>query len=326
MGKWLRLSVLLSSLGVFTSTKTVTTSIGNCKLALPLALVSGQRWEAGRAFDGTVGILDFDSEQGMGEVLIHRSVSGDLRLDCRGAASLYRSLPIAELTAKLCLRGQSDASGVDVRYPDPTLRDTFDISRLDGKPAEEIIEWVGNRRELLLPLPRRFIYQYHMLHRGFGAVLIHGETNKIFVHKRSSQKKVFPSMLDMFIGGVSAYKESAMTTLVRELDEEVGVDLSEVEMPFIDRQGVDDSLPSSSPYHLSSGSQVVYLGDITVRTAMNHCLVDCFAVKLAPFLANSIQFRDGEIEWGQWMNLEELYALLENGGEANFVPDGMQVQ
>ena len=38
--------------------------------------------------------------------------------------------------------------------------------------------------------------------------------------------RVFPSMYDMFVGGVSSSGESSLQTLLRELNEEVGLDFT----------------------------------------------------------------------------------------------------
>ena len=46
---------------------------------------------------------------------------------------------------------------------------------------------------------RIFAHKFNILHKGIGALVVDSK-NKIFVHKRSKMKKVFPSMLDMFIG------------------------------------------------------------------------------------------------------------------------------
>lgn len=46
---------------------------------------------------------------------------------------------------------------------------------------------------------------------------------EVYCHRRTSTKRVFPSMYDMFIGGVSGTMEPAATTALRELGEELGL-------------------------------------------------------------------------------------------------------
>jgi hypothetical protein len=80
---------------------------------------------------------------------------------------------------------------------------------------------------------------------------------------------------------------------------------------------------------LSSSSEVsavLYAGDTIVKTALNHCLVSCFLVFLNTLQSEKIIFKDGEIESGSWMLLSGLETNLSDHGDADFVPDGMQVK
>ena len=74
------------------------------------------------------------------------------------------------------------------------------------------------------------MHNFNILHRGIGAMVFDRE-RKIFVHQRAATKRIFPSMYDMFIGGVSTAKEPSFTTLVRELSEEADIDLLRAEIP-----------------------------------------------------------------------------------------------
>jgi hypothetical protein len=71
-------------------------------------------------------------------------------------------------------------------------------------------------------------------------------------------------------------------------------------------------------------SNIRYLSKTTIETSYNHCIVDCYAVTCTEKIGSSIAFKDGEVQWGEWMTNEELnLMLLEREGE--FVPDGLQV-
>ena len=85
----------------------------------------------------------------------------------------------------------------------------------------QVIDWVSEAGEMIAPLPRSFVHKFNILHKGMG-VLLFDRDEKIFVHQRASTKRIFPSLFDMFIGGVSASKELPMQTLIRELNEEAG--------------------------------------------------------------------------------------------------------
>lgn len=102
----------------------------------------------------------------------------------------------------------------------------------------EIVDWVSTEGIPLIPLPRTLVHKYNLLHKGIGA-LIFNSKGDIFVHQRAATKRLFPSMWDMFIGGVSATKESAISTLIRELKEEAGLD-------FVNCLTVGSSVSSSA--------------------------------------------------------------------------------
>eukprot|EP01035_Chromulina_nebulosa_P027744 gene27744-36525_t len=115
----------------------------------------------------------------------------------------------------------------------------FVLRRSASHQKEELVDWLSlstynnsniSTVKILLPAVRRsFIHKNNLLHRGIGAILLREEYNgdiEIFVHKRASSKRLFPSMWDMFIGGVSSSAESPISTLFRELEEECGLDLS----------------------------------------------------------------------------------------------------
>jgi isopentenyldiphosphate isomerase len=265
-------------------------------------------------------------------ITIDSSRQSSFILDCIGSISLYESMPLIELASQLCINTYGcNVSDIFFHSSESIILPHLNLENLSPKPTDEVIGWIGTKREPIMALPRRLVHKYNMLHRGFGALLIHSKTQDIFVHKRAATKRIFPSMLDMFIGGVPLYKETVMNCLIRELEEEVGVDLRDTELPVLDyakpNRGQRDSLIArkSSDLKIISETSIVYLGEITVKTALNHCLVDCFAVRLAPMHADNIQFRDGEVEWGEWMSLSKLLALLEGEGEQRFVPDGLQV-
>ena len=173
-------------------------------------------------------------------------------------------------------------------------------------PQVELVDWSSvDGLRCLSTLPRSIIHKYNLLHKGIGALILN-ESNQIFVHQRSSSKLIFPSMYDMFIGGVSSTKESSMQTLFRELKEELGIDLA--------------SEISSS----SESSIVRYVGNTIIATEYNHCIVDCFVIHCPMEVAKELRFNDGEVEWGQWMTHEELQRLLDDS-RSRFVPDGLQV-
>lgn len=218
--------------------------------------------------------------------------------------------------------------------------------------GEELIEWIAEdnnvqNRPVLTWVSRSLIHKFNLLHRGIGAILVNqpqpllptelpiyatsGEQARsdapmVYVHKRAATKRLFPSNLDMFIGGVSKAGEPAGETLLRELNEECGLDL------VVTGNALDGS---ESDGRNEDSTSITYLGETTVKTNCNHCIVDCFQVSLSDRRSSEIAFRDGEIEWGQWVSFSELQEMIAqssafSSGESEtrpfpFVPDGMQV-
>jgi 8-oxo-dGTP pyrophosphatase MutT (NUDIX family) len=163
-------------------------------------------------------------------------------------------------------------------------------------------------------------------------------------------------MFDMFIGGVSAAGESSVQTLIRELQEEVGIDLMHTEnfentaaaylknadttskINFVKKLLRDSDVSESKQKEIeymskditdsksfSVGNTIKFLGRTKCYTGYNHCLVDVFAVKLLDTTIADMAFKDGEVQFGEWLTLVELRNRLLQGGRDKFVPDGLQV-
>ncbi len=164
----------------------------------------------------------------------------------------------------------------------------------------EIIDWYDDKGNIICPLPREFVHYHNLLHRGVGIVL-RRKPNEVYMHKRSISKRTWPGLLDTMIGGIGVSGSSTLTTLVRELKEELNLDINARPIPT-----------------------VVFLGTTTVETEQNQCIVDNYIVHLSDGdEGRAFQFRDGEIEWGRWTNLPEMHAMIE-ADESAFVPSGLQ--
>lgn len=184
------------------------------------------------------------------------------------------------------------------------LREWLSRSRAATLGDGEMIEWVADddSSEVLCPVPRSLAMTLTLRHRGIGVLLLSPDGNKVLVHKRADTKRVFPSMLDQWVGGVCGVGEREIDTLRREVDEETGIAMG-----------------------LEGGPETTTcLGVMDVQTAFNNCRVHCYAVRLDAAQVSSLAFRDGEIAWGRFMPLAELRDLLASRRD-EFVPDGMQV-
>jgi hypothetical protein len=85
-----------------------------------------------------------------------------------------------------------------------------------------------------------------------------------------------------------------------------------------------------TPVHLNPTNIYIYTLTLpsvppTTRTPTTTYTIQCYSLLLSPSHSSSIHFADGEIQWGEWMEVGELYVLLQQKRD-DFVPDGMQVR
>ena len=111
----------------------------------------------------------------------------------------------------------------------------------------EVAELVDATGRPLGHVPRQLVHSYNLLHRGIGVLvyrrpsspeattdLDHDDDDnddltrslskwQLYVHQRTATKRLFPSLYDMFVGGVSLATEEARVTAEREVAEELGL-------------------------------------------------------------------------------------------------------
>lgn len=88
--------------------------------------------------------------------------------------------------------------------------------------ADEIIDIVDENDRVVGRSPRGEAYAKGLRHRC-AFVLARDAEGRIFVHRRTPGKLVFPSLYDMFVGGVVGAGESYDEAALREAEEELGV-------------------------------------------------------------------------------------------------------
>ncbi|MFC4036072.1 NUDIX hydrolase [Streptomyces polygonati] len=88
--------------------------------------------------------------------------------------------------------------------------------------ADEIIDIVDEHDNVVGRSPRGEAYARGLRHRC-AFILARDAQDRIFVHRRTARKLVFPSLYDMFVGGVVGAGESYDETALREAEEELGV-------------------------------------------------------------------------------------------------------
>ena len=139
-------------------------------------------------------------------------------------------------------------------------------------------------------VPRHWVHQYNLLHRGIGVLVtkdvpillssslptLEQQQPDIYCHQRTSTKRIFPSLYDMFIGGVSLVGESSMATALREVSEELGI-------------------TTIQPQCLTQR-----LFQCIVCTSYNRCVVDVFGYTIHS-TSDTIVWQEEEVAWGAFV-------------------------
>ncbi|MFE4552507.1 NUDIX hydrolase [Streptomyces sp. NPDC056785] len=88
--------------------------------------------------------------------------------------------------------------------------------------ADEILDIVDENDVVVGVSPRAEAYARGLRHRCVF-VRARDAEGRLFVHRRTATKLVFPSLYDMFVGGVVGAGESYDSAALREAEEELGV-------------------------------------------------------------------------------------------------------
>ncbi|TJZ43514.1 NUDIX domain-containing protein [Streptomyces piniterrae] len=88
--------------------------------------------------------------------------------------------------------------------------------------ADELLDVVDENDEVLGQAPRAESYARRLRTRC-AFILVRDAEDRIFVHRRTPRKLVFPAHYDMFVGGVVGAGESYDEAALREAEEELGV-------------------------------------------------------------------------------------------------------
>ncbi|MET7606826.1 NUDIX domain-containing protein [Streptomyces avermitilis] len=89
-------------------------------------------------------------------------------------------------------------------------------------PADELLDIVDENDRVVGQSARGEAYARGLRHRCVFILARDGE-GRIFVHRRTPTKLVFPSLYDMFVGGVVGAGETYDDAALREAEEELGV-------------------------------------------------------------------------------------------------------
>jgi isopentenyldiphosphate isomerase len=88
--------------------------------------------------------------------------------------------------------------------------------------ADELIDWVDEQDQVIGQVTRARMRRENLLHRCI-AVMCLDSTGRVYVHRRTDTKDVYPGLHDAFVGGVVGAGESYEDAALREIAEELGV-------------------------------------------------------------------------------------------------------
>lgn len=162
----------------------------------------------------------------------------------------------------------------------------------------EMSEMVDSNGCRLGCIPRSLVHKFNVLHRGIGVVICrdahitrnidencNNNLHNIYVHKRTDTKQIFPSLYDMFVGGVSTAGEEPRLTAAREVAEELGL----TRALRTQLRDIEDDAALSDP-----------LFSCIVCTAYNRCVVTVFTYKYVSG-KEIIKWQEEEVAWGEFV-------------------------
>jgi isopentenyldiphosphate isomerase len=170
------------------------------------------------------------------------------------------------------------------------IGETPDDREVDGiDPGDEVLDVVDEEDRVVGQATRREVRAGRLLHR-FSSVLCRDPAGRLYVHRRTDDKDVYPGMYDTAAGGVLAAGETYLEAARRELAEELGVAGPEPRFLFKHRYRGQENPSWSALY------EVTWDGPVRPQAS--------------------------EIAWGAFLTLEELDARLQ---EWPFCPDGLEI-
>jgi isopentenyldiphosphate isomerase len=155
--------------------------------------------------------------------------------------------------------------------------------------STELVDVVDEADQVLRQTTRAQMRRDNLLHRVV-AVLCLDSTGRIYVHRRTETKDLFPGLYDMFVAGTVGAGENYAHAAQRELAEELGIEGIAPELLFKHRYEGPETRSHTVVF------RVTWDGPIVHQTS--------------------------EIAWGAFRTRQ---ALIDNQDSFKFVPDGAEL-
>ena len=96
-------------------------------------------------------------------------------------------------------------------------------------PAQQLVEWVDDEGRVLGIVARSRVRAENLLHRSVFVAVRSVGGGELLVHRRAAWKDVWPGYWDLAAGGLCAVGEPWAAAARRELAEEVGIEVVDLE-------------------------------------------------------------------------------------------------
>lgn len=154
-------------------------------------------------------------------------------------------------------------------------------------PAEELVGIIDETGCEVDAVPRSVMRRDNLLHQA-TAVMVRDPSGRIYVHRRTDTKDVYPDMYDCCAGGVVTAGEDVHEAARRELAEELGIEGAPLRLLFV------------APY---ADEHTRYLAHV-FETRWD----------------GPVRWQAEEVAWGDWLTPAQLADLVDDPLRP-FVPD-----
>lgn len=154
-------------------------------------------------------------------------------------------------------------------------------------PDEELVGIIDESGREIDAVPRSVMRRDNLLHRA-TAVVVRDPSGRIYVHRRTDTKDVYPGMYDCCAGGVVTAGEDVDEAARRELAEELGIEGTPLRPLFV------------APY---ADEHTRYLAHVYEAS-----------------WDGPVRWQPEEVAWGDWLTQAQLAELVDDPGRP-FVPD-----
>ncbi|HEY2732781.1 MAG TPA: NUDIX domain-containing protein [Polyangiales bacterium] len=155
--------------------------------------------------------------------------------------------------------------------------------------GDELVDVVDEQDRVLRQCRRREMRRDNLLHRVIAVMVLDG-SGRIYLHRRTATKDLFPSLYDVFTAGVVGAGESYAEAARRELEEELGIVGPEPAPLFLHRYDGPETRSLTQVF------RVTWTGPIMHQAS--------------------------EVAWGEFRTRQR---LAENREVLDFVPDGREI-